>query len=74
MAEIHKIYMEKDAFDEMLKNLQSEPVFINTAPKDEKVSKNLISSENPSVEELQARVKSLKTRLKILKLHKKNLV
>jgi short-subunit dehydrogenase len=59
--------MEKDAFDEMLKNLQSKPVFINTAPKDEKVSKNLISSENPSVEELQTRVKSLKTRFENFK-------
>ena len=73
MAEIHKIYMEKDAFDEMLKNLQSEPVFINTAPKDEKVSKNLISSENPNVEELQARVKSLKTRFENFKIAQKKL-
>ncbi len=58
MIEIHNINMQDDAFDKMLKNLQSGGVFIRKTPKKE----NQITSENPSVEELQSRVKMLKTR------------
>ena len=58
MIEIHNINMQDDAFDKMLKNLQSGGVFIRKTPKKE----NQITSENPSIEELQSRVKMLKTR------------
>ena len=58
MIEIHNLNMQDDAFDKMLKNLQSSGVFIRKTPKKE----NQITSENPSVEELQSRVKMLKTR------------
>ncbi len=69
MIEIHNINMQDDAFDKMLKNLQSGGVFIRKTPKKE----NQITSENPSVEELQSRVKMLKTRFEKFKENQKKL-
>lgn len=69
MSEIHNINMESDAFDKMLKNLQSGGVFIRQTPQQE----NQITSKNPTVNELQSRVKILKTRFENFKENQKKL-
>ena len=69
MSEIHNINMESDAFDKMLKNLQSGGIFIRQTSQQE----NKITSKNPTVDELQSRVKILKTRFENFKENQKKL-
>ena len=69
MIKIHSINMESDTFDEVLKNLQSGGVFVRQTPQ----QKNQITSENPTIDELQSRVKMLKTRFEKFKENQKKL-
>ena len=56
MAEIIKIHLTDEAFDKMLKNIQSGGIFV---PNKEENSDLKLENDNPTTDELQSRVRSL---------------
>ena len=56
MAEIIKIHLTDEAFDKMLKNIQSGGIFV---PNKEENSDLKLGNDNPTTDELQSRVRSL---------------
>lgn len=56
MAEIIKIHLTDEAFDKMLKNIQSGGIFV---PNKEENSNLKLENDNPTTNELQSRVRSL---------------
>lgn len=56
MAEIIKIHLTDEAFDKMLKNIQSGGIFVQNK---EENSDLKLENDNPTTDELQSRVRSL---------------
>lgn len=56
MAEITNIHLTDEAFDKMLKNIQSGGIFV---PNKEENSDLKLENDNPTTDELQSRVRSL---------------